>query len=77
MGGLNGITWQELEAVITHYGFTFRRQEGDHRSYVKPGALRPVVIPTYDNLPTFIIKKCLNTAGVTRRECLTFLGRQN
>jgi predicted RNA binding protein YcfA (HicA-like mRNA interferase family) len=38
--------WRTLEAVFLAAGFRFVRQEGSHRSYVKAGATRPVVIPS-------------------------------
>lgn len=38
--------WRKVEAVFLAVGFRFARQEGSHRSYVKPGVARPVVIPT-------------------------------
>ena len=42
------------------------RQEGSNRSYVKPGILRPVVIPTYKEVPVSIIRSNLKTAGISR-----------
>ncbi|MEW6140701.1 MAG: type II toxin-antitoxin system HicA family toxin [Thermodesulfobacteriota bacterium] len=66
-----------MEHVLVQNGFKFERQQGDHRAYVKEGVLRPVIIPMYDDLPAFIVKRCLNTAGITRRECLRLLGREN
>lgn len=77
MSGLNGIGWKDLEFVILRHGFTFHRQEGDHRAYVRPGALRPIIIPTYDELPIFIVRNCLRTAGITRKVCMQLLGREN
>jgi len=72
-----GSNWKQLEYVVLQHGFTFDRQHGDHRAYVKDGVLRPVIIPTYDELPTFIVKNCLNTAGISRKECLRLLRREN
>jgi predicted RNA binding protein YcfA (HicA-like mRNA interferase family) len=57
-----------LEKVFLAAGFTFARQEGSHRSYVRPGTLRPVVIPTYDEVPISIIRNNLKTAGLSREE---------
>ena len=54
-------------------GFKFARQEGSHRSYVKPGISRPIVIPTYDEVPVAIIKNNLKTAGISREEFLALL----
>jgi len=42
------IHWRKLEQVFLKAGFRFARQEGSHRSYVKEGISRPIVIPTYD-----------------------------
>jgi predicted RNA binding protein YcfA (HicA-like mRNA interferase family) len=77
LGGLNAIGWKDLEKVILKFGFTLARTEGDHRAYVREDALRPVIIPTYDELPPFVIKKCLNTAGISRREFMKAIGREN
>jgi predicted RNA binding protein YcfA (HicA-like mRNA interferase family) len=51
----------------------FRRQEGSHRSYVKPGVLRPIVIPTYPEVPVFIIRNNLRTAGLSRDDYFKLL----
>lgn len=48
--------------------FRFARQQGSHRSYVKAGVLRPVVIPAYDEVPVAIIHNNLKTAGISREE---------
>jgi predicted RNA binding protein YcfA (HicA-like mRNA interferase family) len=62
-----------LEKVSLSAGFRFARQEGSHRSYTKPGIARPVVIPTYDEVPVSIIRNNLKTAGITREEYFGFL----
>lgn len=54
-------------------GFRFARQEGSHRSYVKDGVNRPVVIPTYREIPVFIIRNNLKTAGLSREDCFRLL----
>lgn len=54
-------------------GFRFDRQEGSHRSYVKHGISRPVVIPTYDEVPVSIIRNNLKTAGISREEYFRLL----
>ena len=67
------IDWRTLEAVFVRAGFVFRRQEGSHRSYVKPGVLRPIVIPTYQEVPVFIIRNNLRTAGLSRDDYFRLL----
>jgi predicted RNA binding protein YcfA (HicA-like mRNA interferase family) len=69
------IHWKSLEKVFLAVGFRFVRQEGSHRSYTKPGIFRPVVIPTYDEVPVAIIKNNLQTAGISRDEYFRLLGR--
>ena len=73
MPHLKPIHWKELERVILAAGFRFARQAGSHRSYVKPGIHRPVVIPTYDEVPVAIIRNNLTTAGISRDEYFRLL----
>jgi predicted RNA binding protein YcfA (HicA-like mRNA interferase family) len=67
------IHWRRLERVFLSVGFRFARQEGSHRSYTKPGVARPIVIPTYDEVPVSIIRNNLKTAGITREEYFVLL----
>ena len=60
------VDWKILERIFLRAGFRFARQEGSHRSYVKPGVSRPVVIPTYVEVPVFIIRNNLKTASLSR-----------
>ncbi|MFN3408281.1 MAG: type II toxin-antitoxin system HicA family toxin [Limisphaerales bacterium] len=68
MPKLTPVDWKALERVFLEAGFVFARQEGSHRSYVKPGLARPVVIPTCREVPVFIIRNNLKTAGISRDE---------
>jgi predicted RNA binding protein YcfA (HicA-like mRNA interferase family) len=54
-------------------GVRFVRQEGSHRSYVNQGISRPVVIPTYTEVPVAIIRSNLRTAGISRDEFFRLL----
>jgi predicted RNA binding protein YcfA (HicA-like mRNA interferase family) len=72
---LTPLPWRTLEKVFLAVGFVFVRQQGSHRTYVKPGASRPVVIPTYSEVPLLIIRNNLRTAGLTREEFLALLAR--
>jgi predicted RNA binding protein YcfA (HicA-like mRNA interferase family) len=67
--------WRTVEAVFVAAGFRFDRQEGSHRSYVKAGIPRPVVIPAYRNVPVFVIRNNLKTAGLSRDEYFSLLSR--
>ena len=67
------VDWKILEQVFLAAGFRFARQEGSHRSYLKEGIARPVVIPTYREVPVFIIRNNLKTAGISRDDYFRLL----
>jgi len=73
MPRITPINWRLLEKVFLAAGFRFARQEGSHRSYVKKGVSRPVVIPSYDEVPVSIIRHNMKTAGISRDEYLALL----
>lgn len=73
MPRMTPIHWRVLEQVFLAAGFRFVRQQGSHRSYVKPGIVRPIVIPTYDAIPVSIIRNNLKTAGLSRDEFFSLL----
>jgi predicted RNA binding protein YcfA (HicA-like mRNA interferase family) len=73
MPRMTPVHWRILEQVFLAAGFRFARQQGSHRSYVKPGIARPVVIPTYDEIPVSIIHHNLKTAGISRDEYFNLL----
>ena len=54
----------------------FSRQHGDHLACTKPGVKRPLIIPTYRSVPTFIIKNLLRSAGLSRDRYFELLGRK-
>ena len=66
MARISPLHWRILEKVFLAAGFRFARQEGSHRTYVKQGVLRPLVIPTYDEVPVSIIRNNMKTAGMAR-----------
>jgi predicted RNA binding protein YcfA (HicA-like mRNA interferase family) len=73
MPRITPLHWRRLEKIFLAAGFAFARQEGSHRSYIKPGTLRPIVIPTYDEVPVSIIRLNLKTAGISRDEYFKLL----
>ena len=62
-----------LECIFLKAGFTFKRQVGSHRSYVKQGVIRPIVIPTYKEIDVRIIKSNLKTAQMSRDDYFKYL----
>jgi predicted RNA binding protein YcfA (HicA-like mRNA interferase family) len=75
MPRITPVHWTLLEKVFLEAGFRFDRQRGSHRSYIKAGVSRPVVIPTYDEVPVFIIRANLKTAGIARDEYFRLLSQ--
>ncbi len=52
--------------IFEKAGFKCVRIEGDHYVYTKQGVMRPVVIPDWPEMPVFIIKNNIRTAGISR-----------
>jgi predicted RNA binding protein YcfA (HicA-like mRNA interferase family) len=73
MPRLGPVHWKTLDCIFRKAGFVFQRQEGAHRSYVKKGIARPVVIPTYKEIDTEIIRSNMRTAGMSRDEYFRLL----
>lgn len=72
MPKISVIHYKKLIKFFEFYGFVFSRQKGDHLAYIKDGVKRPVIIPAYKEVPVFIIKDNLNTAGISREDYLKF-----
>ena len=64
MPRITPISSRKLGRVFERAGFRLVRQEGDHHVYVKEGTVRPVVIPISRDVPVWIIKNNLRTAGI-------------
>jgi predicted RNA binding protein YcfA (HicA-like mRNA interferase family) len=73
MSRITPVHWKVLEKVFLAAGFRFARQQGSHRTYIKSGISRPVVIPTYDEVPVSIIRNNMKTAGLSREEYFRLL----
>ncbi|GKT10890.1 type II toxin-antitoxin system HicA family toxin [Desulforhabdus sp. TSK] len=62
-----------LRRLFEKAGFECVRSEGDHFVYTKKGIMRPVVIPDWPEIPVFIIKNNLRSAGISREEYFRLL----
>ena len=67
------VHWKVLECIFQKDGFVFERQESSHRTYIKEGCLRPLVIPTYSEIDDDIIHGLMRTAGMTRKKYFEYL----
>ncbi len=66
MPRLTPVHWKTLECIFQKDGFMFKRQESSHRTYVKKGIIRPIIIPTYKNIAQEIILSNMRTAKMSR-----------
>jgi len=73
MPKISPIPARKLRKVFERAGFKCVRIEGDHYVYSKEGVPRPVVIPDWKEVPVFIIRNNLRTAGITRDEYFSLL----
>ena len=73
MPALRPAPYTTLVRIFERDGFAFRRQHGDHLIYTKPNVKRPLVIPAYQEVPVFIIKNLLRTAGMSRERYFELL----
>ncbi len=73
MPALRPVDYRTLIKIFEQDGFAFNRQRGDHLIYTKAGVKRPLVIPMYQEVPVFIVKNLLRTAGMARERYLDLL----
>ena len=65
--------YQVQVKIFEMAGCTYIRTKGDHLVYGHPNAIRPVVIPKYKEVPTFIIQNNMRVIGMSREEYLKYL----
>ena len=73
MPKLSPVSYRALVRVFERDGFCRVREEGDHLIYMKPGVVRPIVIPNYSAVPVFVIKNNLRSAGMSRERYFELL----
>ena len=49
------------------------RTKGDHIIYHYPGAVRPVIIPKYKEVPIFVIRNNMRIIGLSREKYFELL----
>ncbi len=73
MERITPIPAKRLRKVFERAGFRCVRSEGDHFVYTKMGVIRPIAIPDWPEVPVFIIKNNLRSAGLSREEYFKLL----
>jgi predicted RNA binding protein YcfA (HicA-like mRNA interferase family) len=67
-------THYQIQAnIFEKAGCIYVRTKGDHLIYHYPGAIRPVVIPKYKEVPIFVIKNNMRVVGMSREKYLELL----
>jgi len=66
MPRITPVNWRKLLKVLESEGAVIVGQTGDHIELKKAGAQRRLVVPKYRDIPPFIIKNNLETAGISR-----------
>ena len=73
MPRITQIHWRKLVKILETDGAVIVGQTGDHIELKKEGAKRRLVVPKYKNIPIFIIKNNLKTAGISRKRYFELL----
>ena len=67
------VSASKLRKIFEKAGFKCVRIEGDHYVYTKQGVMRPVVMPDWPEVPVFIIRNNIRTAGISRERYFQLL----
>jgi predicted RNA binding protein YcfA (HicA-like mRNA interferase family) len=67
--------YQVQVKIFEMAGCLYVRTKGDHLIYQYPGAVRPVIIPKYKEVPTFVIKNNMRVIEMSRETYLKLLER--
>jgi predicted RNA binding protein YcfA (HicA-like mRNA interferase family) len=70
---INPTSFQLQVKIFEMAGCEYVRTQGDHLIYHYPGAIRPVVIPKYKEVPVFIIRNNMKIIGMSRKKYLELL----
>lgn len=67
------IHYRKLAKIFELEEFKLKRSRGSHLVYTKSGISKPIIIPKYREIPVFIIRNNLRTAGITRERYFELL----
>jgi hypothetical protein len=71
--GIKPTDYQTQVKIFEAAGCVYLRTQGDHLVYHFPGAMRPVVIPKYKEVPVFVIKNNMRVVGLSTEKYLSLL----
>jgi len=70
---LTPIPWRRFEQFLFKVDCEYVRQKGSHRVYWRTDFNRPIIVPTYDDLPIHIIKNALRLLKISTEEYLRII----
>lgn len=73
MSRITPIHWKKLKGIFENDGFVKNREESSHIAMVKPGVVRPVIIPKYTSIGLDIILSNMRSAKMSRKKYLELL----
>ncbi|MDR3170707.1 MAG: type II toxin-antitoxin system HicA family toxin [Treponema sp.] len=75
MQPLKPVPFTTFEKFLTYAGCVLVRQKGSHRSYQRPGLIRPIIVPYRNEIPVYIIKNTLRNLGMDTDTFRAILGQ--
>jgi len=73
MPRITTLHYRKLVKIFELAGWKLHHQRGSHLHFVKAGFRRPVIIPTYKEVPIFIIENNLKTAEISTKQYFELL----
>jgi predicted RNA binding protein YcfA (HicA-like mRNA interferase family) len=73
MARLTPISWKKFDKFLLFVGCIFKHQKGSHRVYTQAGLKRPLVVPSYGEIPIFIIRNNLKLMNMTVEQYLEII----
>ena len=65
---LNNVSYADAAKVFVKLGFAFKRQDGSHMIFSKPGHAYNVVIPAHRPVKEGTLRQCIRAAGITEEQ---------
>jgi len=73
MKKLKPIHHNKFGKFLEYIGCQYMRQKGSHKIYHRSDLIRPIIVPTYKQIPVFIIKNNLKLLNISTKNYLTIL----
>ena len=70
MDVIKQLPYQKLIKIFEKAGCVYSHTKGDHMIFHYKGAIRPIVIPKYKEVPVFIIKNNMKIIGLSKQRFL-------